>query len=193
MDQTTLYIILGVLGVIGVGLLLWRALPWRDWAVAWVGNDINRCKVYDIRGEDEKILTGRFLEKNDKGMLYRIQDKPKPYVICVPHDYTTRYVNGYRKIVTQHGDVVALAIEGGVKHEPIHLVSSLVLTSFLTTYVNRIGKQGIPSWLIIILVVAGVGVLGFFVYQQFFGAAPPVDPGLLPSPTPSPTNGIPVV
>lgn len=182
--QSILWLVLFVVVVIA-GWIDWRGLIEKHF-----GNDPSKARIYIESGEQVEAVNGKLLYIDSKGLIYGYKWRKQRLSVCVPNDYKYYFLKGMRMIRVVAGYEAAAPWQEGepLSKEGVFSVSALVYSHLLADLVKSVTvkKQVGLMW---ILIIGGIAVAGYFIYQFMTGgmAGGTVEPVVPPAPV-SPDN-----
>jgi len=161
-------LILGFVFCVGIIAVV---VDWRKMLREHYANNPEKAVIYIKCGSDVVKMKGKRIYPSDDGDLYVYRRAGKRAVVAVPFEYPYEFIEGRRMIGVLDGEATASPFNiGDVRGEGVCDVSGLVLGNTLVKLIEALTGKGQPPWLWIVVVV-GVALVGYVVYQFFMGGA----------------------
>lgn len=162
-------------------LLVAAWTPWRSIFEKLWGNNPKRAKVYVEYGEQIALCKGKFLSDCKKGQRYRYKCYGEWCVVIVPSKYPYKYIFGGRQIRVIAGQGTAAPL-GGMPDSSVAVSSATLDAIFRADIGTQLAKTifgKAVNLMMVLIIVVGVVVLGYFIYKQMSTGGLP---GLSPQP-----------
>lgn len=169
-----LYTLLYVIPFILLFLLIIAWVPWRGIFDKLWGNNPFKARVYVEAGEQTTICKGRLQADSPAGLVYAYKYFKRDLSVLVKYNYPYRYILGWRKIRVIAGQGVAAPLEGMAPETCIVSASTLnaVIEAHIGTELARTIFGKTLNIMMIIIMVAGIGLVGYFFMKQFMAPSP---------------------
>lgn len=172
--------LMAVIGFLFVFIGIIINLPWAKWLYSRFGDNPDKARVflYDgvhkVKGVDGKKVK---YKKYALSFMYKNYSK-KLRTVVVPSGYPEIFIQGKRWIWVEGGKLIA-TLPGynpkiKLKNYDSDEFDTLVGSHLAVDIVNSVTGKAI-GWLMILL-VAGACVAGFFLFRNFFGSEEPPIP-----------------
>lgn len=183
MDSNVLNLLymFGGFTVVVVIIIVVGRIDWYKFFEKRYGYNPARAKVYLKCDKAINIVHGK-LDHSDaeKGDIYLYEFQKQKLSVCLPPGYPHENILGYRRVEQVFGESVARYFRSeNLAPEGVFSVSALVRSDLVTKAVNSMTtSKGFPlKWL---LIIGGIGVVGFVAYKLLFPGAPEPEVPVVP-------------
>ena len=174
--QIIIYVLFGLI-VLAAGI---GWIPWRKIGEHYFSNDPTKGLLYIEFGEDSDCVLCQYIYSNEKGAVYSYKWRGQNLIVAVRAGYGFLYLHGRRKIrLANPGDAWA---SDWSNHDfpPEYQKSAADLNAMIKGHVgvelvrSIYGKKAIS--MMMVLIIAGACVAGYYFYNQNKAAQVPEKP-----------------